>query len=160
LACCDILRALYRSTRSALEKGSTSAINRAPSTPMRLLHSLYGCECRAVLSLSLSLSLWDSIASVYVSLCLLLTADIRRRNLVTALWFIDQALGNAVQAIVALLPISPEAEYFGYAVAMGGLVGLFWRMNRSFEYREFREASSTESTPLLADDVQKPTFNA
>ncbi len=45
-------------------------------------------------------------------------------------------MGNAVQAAVAVFPISALAGYMGYAVVMFLLVALFWYWNRNFVYRE------------------------
>ena len=57
------------------------------------------------------------------------------RNVITAFWFISQALGTLLNAGVAQIPMSLSYEFFLYMVMMFVVTGIFVFINRNFQYR-------------------------
>ena len=57
------------------------------------------------------------------------------RNVITAFWFISQALGTLLNAGVAQIPMSLSYEFFIYMVMMFIVTGIFVFINRNFRYR-------------------------
>ena len=57
------------------------------------------------------------------------------RNVITAFWFISQALGTLLSAGMAQIPMSLSCEFFIFMVIMLIVTGIFWLVNRNIQYR-------------------------
>ena len=65
------------------------------------------------------------------------------RNVVTAMWYLSQALGTLLNAGVAQIPrLNLLQEFFMYMALMGVVTLAFAALNRHFRYRYSVEGNS------------------
>ena len=57
------------------------------------------------------------------------------RNVITAFWFISQALGTLLNAGLAQVPMSLSYEFFILMIMMFIVTAVFLLINRNFRYR-------------------------
>lgn len=72
-----------------------------------------------------------------LSLCMFLSLSYAHtRNLVTAMWYLSQALGTLLNAGVAQIPgLNLLQEFFMYMALMSVVTVIFATINRRFRYR-------------------------